>query len=1215
MNSAQLFKLLYAGLITVVIGSPAIADDTEIFFGSSSASTGSPNILLVLDTSGSMGSTIPTTSTYDPKQSYTGNCSSSYVYFKNSKTNTLPTCASDGTTSNAQTNSSVNSALRGHVSLSDDFYCSPATSSGGSFDTSGYISVAGIRWTKTTSVVTGRSSSTTETYAWSNNLNPADETSTSGRRGSTTTTTTTYTRNGIACKTHDYASSSQYPNTESPTASTQWTSTSGNSYWDPADQRTETTYTFYNANYLNYYNEHRTSTTQSRLQIVRDAAKNLIGSLSGVNVGLMRYDSSGSGGMVTNAIKDVATGKSAMETELDTWRPEGNTPLSETLWEAYRYYAGQGVAYGNNSHKYNCTSVNSYGVCSSGGTTVNYPSVAASRTDGSASSNTYQSPFTQSCQKSHIVFLTDGLPTYDDASDSSIEGLDSSKTNCYSTTSAMWSAMGGTPSGTSGGRCLKALSSYMYENDLINDSTLTDTQNITTHFIGFGSDVAGGVAYTYLKDAAQAGGGNAYTATDLDTLTETLNKIVLGVLDQSTTFTSPSVAVNAFNKTQVLEDLYVSVFEPTELYHWPGNMKKYKLRDSMIVGQDTSTSAVDDSTGFFKDNSQSYWSTEVDGAETTIGGAASKIPDPASRKVYTYIGSDPTIGSWTDLTGGNNYSLADANTLLTDSVLELGDSSDPARTTLIDWARGMDTQDEDGDGNKTEARHVMGDPVHSQPAVVIYGKDGSTTTEKLNDALVFIATNDGYLHAMDVSTGVEQWAFIPQEVLGDLKQLYTNPSTGDTKHYSLDGNIRVLKYDVDNDGVVEPSDGDSVFLYFSMGRGGPNYYALDVTSKDRPKYMWTLDSSELGGIVTQSWSTPALGRVRVDGATQNSQRLVLIFGGGYDPAEYSVSYNSSGNTYGKGIFMVDSVRGTVLWSQTKTSDGSAFDKMTHAIPSNVAILDINGDDWTDRMYVGDMAGQLWRFDITSGNSAGTLVTGGVIASLGAKGASSASDANNRSFYNEPDIAKMVVSGGASFYNVALGSGDRDRPKSNTSTEDRFYSVWDRDLGHLSQSDYNNYTAVLDTDLTSVTGESVIDIGSHGWKLALSSTDDEKSLSQSTTTDAVVTFTTYIPNNSGTSTSCTPSTGTARSYSVSVATGYKYFDTLYETYNTSGLPSQTTVVNEADIIRTDGTDATDDDDDDNGDDDKTLCMSGVTILGNCVSYGSRIRTFWREAGAD
>ena len=36
------------------------------------------------------------------------------------------------------------------------------------------------------------------------------------------------------------------------------------------------------------------------------------------------------------------------------------------------------------------------------------------------------------------------------------------------------------------------------------------------------------------------------------------------------------------------------------------------------------------------------------------------------------------------------------------------------------------------------------------------------------------------------------------------------------------------------------------------------------------------------------------------------------------------------------------------------------------------------------MYVGDMAGQLWRFDITNGNDAAGLVAGGVIASLGAK---------------------------------------------------------------------------------------------------------------------------------------------------------------------------------------------------------------------------------------
>ncbi len=1199
MKRNHLNKSLSAAIITLLIGSSALADDTEIFFGSTSASTGAPNILLVLDTSGSMDNLVTSTIAYDPAETYTGNCSSSTVYFKNSATSTLPTCGSGGIVSNARTDTSVSGSLRGSVALSD-FNCSPATISGGNFATAGYISVAAIRWRSTSTQVTTSTggNSTTVTYAWSNNLNPEDTTSSRARRGVTTTTVTTHTIGDVACRTHDYAGS--YPNDSSPTASTQWTSNSSNSYWDGG---TETTYTFYSAHYLNWYHNFRTSTSQSRMQIVKAAATSLLDSLSGVNVGLMRYDAYGNGGMVLAPLQDVATGRSAMQAEIASWRPAGNTPLSETLAEAERYYTGKAVSYGNNSYKYNCSTVDSYGNCSSGGTYASTPSVGPSRVGGSLAASNYQSPMNQSCQKNHIVFLTDGEPTYDDGANTYINGLNTADASC---------------SGSGG--CLSTLTSYMYNNDVIANTTLPDEQNITTHFIGFGSDVSGGAPFTYLTTAARAGGGDAYSATDLDSLTETLNEIVLGVLDQSTTFTSPSVAVNAFNKTQVLEDLYVSVFEPSELYHWPGNIKKYKLRNSMIVGQNTSVSAVNTSTGFFEDTSQSFWSSVVDGSETTVGGAANMIPIPANRHVYTYIGADPTVGSWINLTSNVNYSVEDGNTTLTDSLLGIGNTGDPARTTLLSWVRGADTQDEDGDSNRTEARHVMGDPVHSQPAVVIYGNTGSTTTARLNDALVFVATNDGYLHAIDVSTGEEQWSFIPQELLSELRLLYTNPTSGDTKHYSLDGNLRVLKYDVDNDGVVDTADGDRVFLYFSMGRGGPNYYALDVTDKTQPKYMWTLDSSELGGIVTESWSTPALGRVRIASATQNPQRLVLIFGGGYDPAEYGVSYNSSGNNYGKGIFMVDAVRGSVLWNQTRTSNGSAFDKMTHAIPSNIGVLDTNGDGWTDRLYVGDMAGQLWRLDVTSGNTASSLVAGGVIASLGAK-VGTASDATNRSFYSEPDIAKVIQTGAANYYNIAIGSGDRDRPKSNTSTWDRFYGIRDYNLSAMDQDTFDALTVITDSDLTLVDGTSTTIIGTNGWKFQLDVTQAEKVLAQSITVDGVVMFTTYIPNNGGLSTSCTPSTGTGRTYSMYITSGIGRFSDLFETFDTTGLPSQITIVNEADIIRTDGTSSSSSStssgssSSSSGTGSTSLCLSGVTVQGNCVNFGAKIRTFWREAGAE
>ena len=64
-------------LITLSSGAPALADDTELFVGDSSAQAGAyPNLLFILDNSASMGSqpsgSSATALGYDPAMTYAG---------------------------------------------------------------------------------------------------------------------------------------------------------------------------------------------------------------------------------------------------------------------------------------------------------------------------------------------------------------------------------------------------------------------------------------------------------------------------------------------------------------------------------------------------------------------------------------------------------------------------------------------------------------------------------------------------------------------------------------------------------------------------------------------------------------------------------------------------------------------------------------------------------------------------------------------------------------------------------------------------------------------------------------------------------------------------------------------------------------------------------------------------------------------------------------
>ena len=327
-------------------------------------------------------------------------------------------------------------------------------------------------------------------------------------------------------------------------------------------------------------------------------------------------------------------------------------------------------------------------------------------------------------------------------------------------------------------------------------------------------------------------------------------------------------------------------------------------------------------------------------------------------------------------TGGNGS--------LSDTVLGIGNPGDPARTDVLDFARGIDVTDEDQDGDVSEARNVMGDPLHSTPQSVIYGPT-------LADAVVYFATNDGYLHAIDPDTGQEKWAFIPPDFLDSLVTLYENESSPN-KHYGIDGDI-VIQTKANNDGVIDATAGERVYLYFGMRRGGNYYYALDVTDPDNPQFMWRLDSSMLPN-VGQTWSAPVPTRINIASSGQNSDKLVLVVGGGYDATQDNLT--STTDSSGNAIYILDSLTGQPLWNVTRT--GSPYKNnsmMNYSMPADIKVVDLDGDRFADRMFATDMGGQVWRFDIFNGQNASNLVNGGVIAQLGAAGSGAVTAANSR----------------------------------------------------------------------------------------------------------------------------------------------------------------------------------------------------------------------------
>lgn len=826
----------------------------------------------------------------------------------------------------------------------------------------------------------------------------------------------------------------------------------------------------------------------------------------------------------TNASTQAAqTTRHVIKALVEDMVPAGYTPIVDMLYEAALYYRGEAVHWGRIrgdastmrssnsdrryfrlSHPASYTGGSVYRPAGCDESNLNSSYCINSRIDGSP---IYKSPIVDQCQSNHIVFLTDGEPTQNQSASliRTLTGESSCEGSGYSA-------------------CANNIARFLANEDQ-SSSLPGDTQRVLTHTIAFNLDDSSG----FLSDIAAAGGGLAKSASTANELLASFQEIFASIADASdTTFVSPGVTVNAFNRLTHRDEIYFALFRPEKTPHWPGNLKRYRIDSDGTIYDSTGKDAIDTNTGFFKENARSWWSSDDDGDSAEVGGAADRLPNYTTRKVYTYYSGSAS----TDLSNVvNNFTAT--NTNITKTMLGIESESDAFRTTLIEWARGRDAKDIDGDGSTTDERKRLSDPLHSVPHLVTYGG-----TDENPDITIFYGDNEGFLHAIDGATGNSYFSFIPEELLPNLAKLYENSNT--IKHpYGLDAPPNAWVKDVNKNLIIEEADGDRVYVYIGMGRGGRNYYAIDATDRTKPKMLWTIrggtgDFSELG----QTWARPAKTAVNINGTVTD----VLIFPGGYDTNQDDVNVRTP-DSMGRAIFMVNAETGQKIWSAGPSSPHDlVLTDMRYSIPSTIRVVDINNDKLADQLYVGDMGGQLWRFDINNGNAVSTLVTGAVIADV-----AGSAPADARRFYHEPDVS-VLIENNVRKLAVGIGSGYRGHPLNDT-IEDRFYLFKLTDVGGApadgpDSGTYPDYVTLSEDDLYDATDnligegtdEQKVDAmaalqAKSGWYIRLEN-EGEKVLSAATTFAGTIFFTTYTPRPS--TTGCSLGNGTSRRYQVAAA---------------------------------------------------------------------------------
>lgn len=307
--------------------------------------------------------------------------------------------------------------------------------------------------------------------------------------------------------------------------------------------------------------------------------------------------------------------------------------------------------------------------------------------------------------------------------------------------------------------------------------------------------------------------------------------------------------------------------------------------------------------------------------------------------------------------------------------------------------------------------------LHRDRVVYVGANDGM-----LHAFLVGKWDNQKWIHDPNENNdiGKELWAYIPSNLLSELKCL-AKPSYGteggcqhrtmvDLSPEAWDVYIRI---DTNNDGSLENEIPQWRTILIGGERGGGDvYFVIDVTDPHNPKVLWEYsvlrNMANINGNhinfpysnktiyrqiknVAASWSKPYVGRLNVRGTTfhifsedgllksYNGDELsgwFAFIGGGariFNTSGELIS-EDSGTAFFPYLVALDIEKGInifqTMWpylrNQVITSiPGSLKTKIPYVMASPL-VLDVNGDGYVDRLYVGDLNGLF--YGLKFGNS-------------------------------------------------------------------------------------------------------------------------------------------------------------------------------------------------------------------------------------------------------
>ncbi|VUD47055.1 Type IV pilus biogenesis factor PilY1 [Thalassocella blandensis] len=624
-----------------------------------------------------------------------------------------------------------------------------------------------------------------------------------------------------------------------------------------------------------------------------------------------------------------------------------------------------------------------------------------------------------------------------------------------------------------------------------------------------------------MRHAAWNGRGEFLNAANPQELIDSLGSSLASIQDRT-----GSASAVAFNTTSITAETYVYQAR-FDSGNWSGQLLAYEYDDDGLgslrwdAGKLLSAETLDWTTR----NIYTY-------RDDTNKGIPFAFPaDYTTRLVTAPDDSELNSTQIADLLANAPFGL---NTI----VAEQQTANTEYGVKVVNYLKGDFTND--GAFRNRQGKR-LGDIVHSSPEFV--GEPNQLYPDRMESSsyfsfvsnnasrtpVIYVGANDGMLHAFHATDGNELFGYIPGTLF----------SAGDTGLHKLTetdyGHIPYVDASPTSRDVFVGGQWKT-YLVGGFRAGGKGVYVLDVTDPDDYTTVTDVAADKLSVMefthndLGYTFSNPQIAKL-------NNGKWAAIFGNGYnnDPTGDGTAKLFMLYLDGSGYKMLETKVGSMTLNDCANlaSDCNGL--------SSPSLIDTNSDFIVDRIYAGDLQGNMWVFDVSDSNDTNWKTAFGstlnpaplFTACSSAICTSAGRPVNRQPITSKPmAIAHPTATDSRTNPNVMVlfGTGQYITTTDNTDgTLQSFYGVWDAGnaYGNLTRTNLVEQTMTLPENEDLLAGRVLstnpvsynpiaLPVPEMGWFIDLKEPDGAM-LGERVVVDPIVSggyvfFNTTIPNN-------------------------------------------------------------------------------------------------------